>query len=102
MEPSKIVYHWSSRCGTPEMNPTSIPEDAGSIPDLAQWVMDPILPRAVMQVIDEAWNPEMLQQWPRPAAAALIEPLAWELTYAMGVALKSRKTNKQINKQKTL
>ena len=29
--------------------------------------------------------------WCRPAAVALIQPLAWELPYAMGVALKSKK-----------
>ena len=28
------------------------------------------------------------------AAAALIQPLAWELSYAVGVALKSKQTNK--------
>ena len=35
---------WSSHCGSMETNPTSIHEDVGVIPGLAQWVKDLALP----------------------------------------------------------
>ena len=44
-------------------------------PGLAQWVKDPLL----------------LWLWCRPASAALILPLVWELPYAMGTAPKGEK-----------
>ena len=36
----------------------------------------------------------------RPAATALIRPLAWELPYAAGAALKSKKKRKKERKRK--
>ena len=40
----KNKYCRSSHCGTAETNPTSIGEDSGSIPGLARWVGDLVLP----------------------------------------------------------
>ena len=41
-------------------------------------------------------DPTLLWLWCRPAAAALIQPLAWEPPYAKGVAQKEQKTKNKI------
>ena len=46
-------------------------------------------------------DPALLRLRCRPAAVALIEPLAWEPPYASGVALKRQK-DKQQQQQKAL
>ena len=47
MRSFKFYLGGSHRCSA-VTNPTSIHEDMGSIPGLAQWVKDPALPGAVM------------------------------------------------------
>ena len=44
----KKAQSWEFSSWLAEMNPTSISEDMGSIPGLAQWVKDPGLSRAVV------------------------------------------------------
>ena len=68
----KLKNFGSSLCGAVETNPTRNHEVEGSIPGLTQWVKDLVL----------------LWLWCRLAAAAPIQPLAQELPYAAGVALK--------------
>ena len=40
-------------------------------------------------------DPELLWLWWRPAATALIQPLAWEPPYAVSAALKRQKDQKK-------
>ena len=45
----------SSHRGSEEMNLTSMPGDAGVTPGLTQWVKDPAVLWAVVQVTDATW-----------------------------------------------
>ena len=44
------------------------------------------------------WNPALLWLWHRLAAAGPMRPLAWELPYATGAAIKKKKNKKQNKK----
>ena len=84
----------SSHCGSAVMHLTSIHEDLGSIPGLASglsiWHCHELWYRSQMWL-----GSGLLWLWGRPAAVALIQPLAWEPPYATPAALKSgKKKNK--------
>ena len=85
-----VVVRWLT-------NPTSICEDLGSIPGLAQWVKDPGIAMSCGVGCRRGLDPALLWLWCRPAAAAPIQPLAWELPYASSVALKGKKQNNNNN-----
>ena len=88
-QPLALMGFKKERRGVPIVPPwvknlTSIHEDVGLIPDLAQRVKDLVL----------------LWLWCRLAAAALIQHLAWEPPYAAGVPLKKKERKKERRKRR--
>ena len=69
-------------------NLIGISEDMNLIPDLAQWVKGSGVAANCCIGCRHGFDLTLLWLWLWPAAAALIRPLAWDLPYAMGVALK--------------
>ena len=77
----------SSCRGTAETNPTRTHGVAGSIAGLVQWVKDQSI--AVSCGVGHRLGSDLvlLWLWHRPAAVALMRPLAWEPPYTVGMAL---------------
>ena len=84
-------------------------EENPGVPVVEQWLTNPtrnhevaVLSLALLSGLRiwccrELWcrsDPALLWLWCRPAAVALIRPLAWELPHASGVALKRPKKKK--------
>ena len=80
-------------CGSVVMNTTSIHNNAGSIPHLAQWFKVSGVAINCGAVWRCSLDPRLL--WHRLSATAPIWPLVWELPYATGAAPKRQKQNKQ-------
>ena len=66
-----------------------------SISGLAKWVKDLVLPASCGVGCRNSSDPALLCLWHRLAAAAPILPLAQELPYAAGAAVKRKKEEKK-------
>jgi len=81
---------WSSHCGLAVTNPTSIHKDKGLIPGLTQGSESSIAVSCGVGCKHSS-DPVLLWLWHTLAAAAPIQPLAWELPHAIPGALKTKK-----------
>ena len=77
------------------MKSTSIPEDAGSIPALTQWLKGTGVAVNCGVRRRRSSDLALLWLWHRPVTTAPLRPLAWEPPYATGAALKGQDKTKE-------
>ena len=81
-------------------NPTRKHEIAGLVPGLAQWAKGSGVAMICGVCCRRGLDLALLWLWCRPAATALIRPLAWESPYAAGAALEKTKKKKKKDQKK--
>ena len=81
-------------------DPTRIHENVGLVPGLAQCVKGANVVASFSVGHRHSLDVVLLWLWCRPAAVALIQPLAWELPCVEGAALKRQKKKRQKKKKK--
>ena len=67
---AEVTFFWSSYFDSAVMNPTSIHEDAGLIPGLAQWVQGSGVAMSCGVGCTCGWDPMLLWLWCRPVGIA--------------------------------
>ena len=85
------MWYRSSCRDSTKTNPTRIHEDADSISGLTPWVKLSGIAMSCGVGCRPGSDLVLLCLWCRPAATALIRPLAWEPPYAAGMDLKRKK-----------
>ena len=101
---SHLVTGWAIKTGCSEVpivaqwvrNPARIYEEESLIPGLTQWVKGSSIAVSCGVVHRCGSDLVLLWLWRRPAAAAPIWPLAWELPYTAGVDPKMKKRKKKL------
>ena len=78
-------------------NPTNLHGDVGVTPDLAQWIKGSGFASSFSEGRGCGLDLALVWLWCGPVAMAVIQPLAWEPLYAVGVALKRHTPKNSLN-----